>query len=190
MWPVEWHNSKFLQGHWRPLLLAMTFSDLEGRHSCLKPFEPRHVGIYRPVARINYDLLTCGSERVRRAYVVCHYFDFGIESEWFLKVSHVQCESGNISVIVEDRDVISYYTSLIGNDIRSIKSRHLRWPWVTFKVIYLLQAWFFSYSCTAVHNILTIFPAGLPLPGPFFSELFGFCFYFSWFFSFLCRALD
>jgi len=41
--------------------------------------------------------------------------------------------------MMQDKDVVNY-RPLIGSDIGPIELCHLQWPWVTFKVIHLLQA--------------------------------------------------
>jgi len=50
----------------------------------------------------------------------------------------MQSRNGNISETVQDRDVVTKDHEK--SDTWHIEQRQFRWPWVTFKVIHLLEA--------------------------------------------------
>jgi len=85
--------------------------------------------------RINYSIL----QMKRRAYVACN-FNCLIETEELLKVTsnYIHCKSGNISEMVQDRDVLPQATNRKWC-IWPIEYREFGWPWVTVKVINLLR---------------------------------------------------
>jgi len=90
--------------------------------------------------------------QIRKAFIACN-FNCYIENERLLKVivSHVHYKNSNIfcsnvSDMAQHRHCYNRPLTVHGT------SCHFPWPWVTFKVIHLLQAFpknDFSYSCAA-----------------------------------------
>jgi len=113
------------------VLLTMSLSDrpylLAGHFRCLKPFQRSYIEKYSTLAIIYLHT----NQKANMAYNWnCHV---GIEGILKVTCSHRHSNSGNISETVKRREAATVQ-QYIANTLALF-----RWPWVIFKVIYLLK---------------------------------------------------
>jgi len=137
--PVEWHQYRW---SWVTLKVTLAVWKLSNSHTS------------ENIARINH--------MNRKAYAACN-FNCLFETARKTCESHRQLcilyerSDGNISETVQDKHVVTNRLLLIGSDTWPIEWRQCWWPWVIFKVINLLQAFWngIFFCCATFINVST-----------------------------------